>query len=199
MGTTVGSTRPASAARRAAAGLALLGSLLAACGYDGDDDGRAQPATAAASFTGELSGGDAFVGAVVNRDEDAVLAYVCDGKAVAAWFKGKLEDGGGVALTSADGARLTGRIDGGTLAGTVVLPGGASPLAFSAGSVESPAGLYRARGQVRGEPAVGGWIVLADGRQRGGIRTTTGFTSTDSDLARPSKPVTSFTSNESDF
>ena len=65
--------------------------------------------------------------------------------------------------------------------------------------MEAPAGLYRARGEVRGEPAVGGWIVLSDGRQRGGIRTTTGFSSTDTDLARPPKPVTSFTSNESDF
>jgi hypothetical protein len=70
-----------------------------------------------------------------------LLVYVWDGKAVGGMAQGGLEESGSVVLTSIDGARLTGRIDGGTLAGTVVLRGGASPLAFSASSVESPAGL----------------------------------------------------------
>ena len=52
---------------------------------------------------------------------------------------------------------------------------------------------------MRGQPAVGGWIVLADGSQRGGVRTSSGFTSTDTDLAKPTKPVTSFISTDVDF
>ncbi len=186
-------------ARRALAGLALLGSVLAACGSEGRSEGSPATSSSVASYAGAVTGSDAFVGAVMNRDDGSVLAYVCDGKTVAAWFKGNAAEHGGVTLTSADGARLSGRIEGGTLAGTVAMPGDATPREFRAGVVDPPAGLYRARGQVRGEPAVGGWVVLADGRQRGAVRTSTGFTSSDTDFARPNKPVTSFTSNESDF
>ncbi len=42
-------------------------------------------------------------------------------------------------------------------------------------------------------------MVLPDGRQRGGVRTSTGFIDQESDLARPDKPVTSFISEETDL
>lgn len=171
-------------------GLAIV--LTAACGY-GDDEEKA------ASFASAVEGSDALIGVVVDQDDDKVLAYVCDGKSLGTWFTGAPEDDGSLALTAADGARLSGRIAGGQLAGTVTLPGDAAPHPFTASSVSAPAGLYRTKGEVRGQPAVGGWIVLADGSQRGGIRTSTGFTSSDTDLAKPTKPVTSFTSNETDF
>ena len=173
-------------------GLAVA--VLAGCGSYGGDDENAE----AASFAAAVDGSQAFVGAVVGESDRRVLAYVCDGKSIASWFTGEAGDDGNLDLTSADGTRLTGRVDGDSLTGSVVLPGGASHR-FSAPAVTTPAVLYRAKGQVRGEPAVGGWIVLEDGSQRGAIRTSTGFTSTDTDLARPTKPVTSFTSNESDF
>ena len=169
--------------------------LLVGCGSGGGGEKEA----ATASFAAAVEGSDAYLGAVVDDTDDRVLAYVCDGKSVASWFTGEAGDDGSISLTSADGARLTGRVDGKILSGSVVLPGGGATHRFSAPAVSSPAGLYRSKGQVRGEAAVGGWIVLGDGSQRGGIRTSTGFTSTDTDLARPNKPVTSFTSNESDF
>jgi hypothetical protein len=173
-------------------GLAVA--VLAGCGSYGGDDEKAE----AASFAAAVEGSDAFVGAVVGESDRRVLAYVCDGKSIASWFTGEAGDDGNVELTSADGARLTGRVEGDLLSGSVVLPGGASHR-FSASAVSTPAGLYRAKGQVRGAPAVGGWVVLEDGSQRGGIRTSTGFTSSDTDLARPPKPVTSFTSTDVDF
>jgi hypothetical protein len=43
---------------------------------------------------------------------------------------------------------------------------------------------------------VGGWVVLADASQRGGVTTSTGFIDQESDLARPGKPVTSFTETD---
>ena len=175
---------------------ALLGLtfvLTAACGY-GEDEKEA-----AASFASALEGSDALVGLVVDQDDDKVLAYVCDGKSVGTWFTGAPNEDGTLSLTAADGARLSGRIADGELSGTVILPGDPAPHPFKAGSVSAPAGLYRSKGEVRGQAAVGGWIVLADGSQRGGIRTSSGFTSTDTDLAKPKQPVTSFTSNESDF
>lgn len=177
--------------RNGVVGLAVV--VLGACGGGSERD------TAATSFASVVEGSDALVGLVVDQDDDKVLAYVCDGKSVGTWFTGGPNEDGALSLTAADGARLAGRIADGELSGTVTLPGDPAPHPFKARSVSAPAGLYRTKGEVRGQPAVGGWIVLADGSQRGGIRTSSGFTSTDSDLAKPNKPVTSFTSNESDF
>ncbi len=173
-------------------GLAVA--VLAGCGSAGGDDDKAE----AASFAASVEGSDAFVGAVVGESDGRILAYVCDGKSIASWFTGEAADDGTIALTSADGARLTGRVDDDALTGSFILPGGAS-YRFRASTVTTPAGLYRAKGEVRGAPAVGGWVVLENGSQRGRIRTSTGFTSTDTDLARPPKPVTSFTSTDVDF
>lgn len=172
-------------------GLAVV--LTAACG-SGEDQKEAP-----ASFASAVEGSDALVGVVVDQDDDKVLAYVCDGKSLGTWFTGRPNDDGTLALTAADGARLSGRIAGGRLTGTVILPGDAAPHPFAASPVSAPAGLYRAKGEVRGQTAVGGWIVLADGSQRGGIRTSSGFISTDTDLAKPTKPVTSFTDTSIDF
>jgi hypothetical protein len=177
--------------RIALVGLAVVG--LAACGGSGEKK------EAAASFASAVEGSDAFVGVVVDQTEDRVLAYLCDGKSTGTWFSGAPGEDGTLALTATDGARLTGRIAGGALSGTVTLAGDPSPHPFNAKSVSAPAGLYRARGEVRGQPAVGGWIVLADGSQRGGVRTSSGFTSNETDLAKPSKPVTSFISTDVDF
>lgn len=182
---------------RALAGLAMAGVVVAGCG-DGEPEPSA-PAKEASSFAAPVEGSDAFVGAVVNDHDGRVLAYVCDGTTVATWFTGEADEEGNVSLSSRDGASLTGRIAGGRLSGTVALPGAAAAHRFSAPAVTDPAGLYRLKGEVGGQAAVGGWVVLADGRQKGAVRTSSGFTSSDTDLARPAKPVSSFTSNESDF
>lgn len=180
--------------RKVLVGLAIT--VLAGCGsYGGGNDAR----EAAASFATAVEGSDAFVGAVVDQEDDRVMAYVCDGKSVASWFTGRAADDGTISLTSADGTRLSGRVAGDRLTGSLVLPNGGTTLNFSAPEVTSPAGLYRSKSQLRGEPAVGGWVVLEDGRQRGAVRTSTGFTSTDTDLARPPKPVTGFTTTDVDF
>ncbi|MDQ4132197.1 MAG: hypothetical protein M3179_03095 [Actinomycetota bacterium] len=128
-----------------------------------------------------------------------MLAYLCDGKNVATWFKGETGADVTVELTSADGARLSGRVEGDRLEGSVTLPAGGATHAVSAPAVKEPAGLYRAERPVDGQTAVGGWIVLSDGRQQGAVRTSTGFSETGSDFARPEKPVTSFTTKDTDL
>jgi serine/threonine-protein kinase len=173
-------------------GLAVIG--LAACGDYGKKEEKA-----AASYASAVEGSGALVGVVVDQKEDRVLAYVCDGKSVAAWFTGTPGDDGSISLTSADGTRLTGRVAGDTLTGSLILPNGGATHTFSAPEVDAPAGLYRSKSQLRGEPAVGGWVVLEDGRQRGAVRTTTGFISWEPDLAKPSKPVTGFISTDTDI
>jgi hypothetical protein len=101
---------------------------------------------------------------------------MCDGKSLASWFTGQADEAGNVSLASADGATLTGRLAQDRLSGTVTLPGG-SAHPFRAPAVADPAGLYRQRGEVGGQAAVGGWVVLPDGRQKGAVRTSSGFTS----------------------
>ena len=178
--------------RRLLASFALVALVAAGCGDDDDAD-------SGASFAAPVAGTEAFVGVVVNPGDRRVLAYVCDGKAVAAWFSGQAGPDGAVELTSRDGGRLTGRIARNALTATVTLVPAGEEHAFTAPAVEAPAGLYRARGEVDGQAAVGGWVVLADRRQRGAVRTSSGFIDQESDFARPSKPVTSFIESGSDF
>jgi hypothetical protein len=175
------------------AGIALLALVLAGCGDDKPDE-----AARATSFAAAVPDTNALFALVVNQDDRRVLAYVCDGKNVATWLKGQAAQDGMVRLAGGDGALVNGRIDGKELTGTVTLPGETSARPLVASAVTSPAGLYRARGEVRGEAAVGGWVVLADGRQTGAVRTSTGFTNSDDNLAKPSKPV-SFIETGTDF
>lgn len=184
--------------RLALAGVAVAPLTLAGCGGDdrADDAPETRPAT---RFAAAVPGTDAFLGTVVDRGDGRVPAYLSDGENVASWFNGKTGADGDVELTSADGARLSGRVDGDHLEGTVTLPGGGATHAVSAPVVKEPAGLYRATEQVDGQTAVGGWIVLSDGRQQGAVRTSSGFSETGSDFARPRKPVTSFTTNDTDL
>ena len=184
---------------RAARSIAVLclipafGIGLAACGDDKPDE--ASPAT---SFAAAVPETDALFALVVNQDDRRVLAYLCDGKNVATWLKGQATQDGTVTLAGDDGALVNGRIDGKELTGTVTLPGETSARPLVASAVNRPAGLYRARGEVRGEAAVGGWVVLPDGRQTGAVRTSSGFIDSESNFAKPSKPF-SFMDSGADF
>jgi hypothetical protein len=137
----------------------------AACG-DADDDrsadaGVSQPARA--SFVGETSNDDAFVGVV--REGDHVMAYVTDGEVLGEWFLGEA-GGDRPVMVSKNGARLEATVAGDTVTGTFTPPDGPS-LPFTAAVARPPAGLYRSE---RGGQTVGGWIVLPDGRRRGVVQ-----------------------------
>ncbi|MGW0704395.1 hypothetical protein ACWD4G_00165 [Streptomyces sp. NPDC002643] len=101
------------------------------------------------------------------RDGRAV-AYFCDGRAKEAWLKGDVEDDGGMKLTSKDGAELNGTLEDGRVRGTVDIDG--QEYGFTADETAEPAGLYRARADVRGAEVDGGWIVLPGGDQVGIVK-----------------------------
>lgn len=93
----------------------------------------------------------------------AVSAYLCDGADVSVWLHGSLE--GSDATLRADTAMLEVTLAGDRAYGSVSLDGDAARV-FAAEAATDEAGLYRPE-----EPDVrGGWIVLADGRQRGAMR-----------------------------
>ncbi|QCX75611.1 hypothetical protein C9F11_09615 [Streptomyces sp. YIM 121038] len=118
---------------------------------DGKYTGRTDDDTASVAIT--LRGGRA-------------TAYFCDGRTTESWLKGDVEDDGSLRLTGEGGAKLDGRVKGDTVRGTVDVRGGPRP--FTAPRTEKkPAGLYRARAEVRGERLDGGWIVQPDGSQVG--------------------------------
>lgn len=154
---------------------------LAACG-GGSDTSSASPGAGASSpggsgppteartttHAGRVEGSDAYV--AVRRLGEDVIAYVCDGDGIVAWFRGRAA-GGRVSLTNARGAVLEASFGEAGFVGDVQLAG--RRLSFSAEPVQAPAGLYRSEEQLGDTRRVGGWIVLPDGTQRGAVQTGT--------------------------
>jgi hypothetical protein len=122
---------------------------------------------------GTVKGTDAFVAVVVfakaTGGKHAVLAYVCDSKRIAEWFRGSAA-AGHFALVSSGGVRLDVTATRTRASGTVTLADGSRHV-FSAPAAKRPAGLYRGEKTAKGKHYLGGWIVLPDGRQRGMVKS----------------------------
>jgi hypothetical protein len=123
------------------------------------------PATTApaerVTFAGSTVGGAASI-AIAVKDGHAV-AYLCDGRAEA-WLQGTAS-GGALALSGTGNASLTGSYGNGAAAGSITAAG--HTWSFSVKEVKPPSGLYRSTATVRNATVVGGWIVLANGKQVG--------------------------------
>ncbi len=171
--------------RRVGASAALLVvavGLLVACTSSTSNETSAEPTAAGVrSYVGTAEGTEAFVSVVV--DGSRALAYVCDGvpadpagttPSIQVWFNGP-SDGGAVDV-QAPGGRLELQLTGTDMTGTLTLPGGRT-LSVSGRTVDGDAGLYRADASGAEGAAVGGWILAADGQQRGGAAVENGGTS----------------------
>jgi hypothetical protein len=153
-------------------GVALV--ALVACGESGSDDTTGPPAAATTrTYVGSAQGTAALVAVVV--DGSRVLAYVCDGlpgepvgtpPTVQAWFNGR-SDGTTVNVTQGDG-QLHLRLTDTDMSGTLILADG-RVMQVTGRTVAGDAGLYRAEATGSGNKAVAGWILAADGQQRGGV------------------------------
>jgi hypothetical protein len=108
-------------------------------------------------------------------DGSRALAYVCDGvpgepvgtvPTVQAWFNGP-SDGGAVDVQQ-PGGRLQLQLTDTDMTGTLTLPDGRN-VAVTGRAVAGDAGLYRAEAAGSGGKALAGWILAADGQQRGGV------------------------------
>lgn len=152
-------------------GVALV--ALAACGGGSDETADPAPAPAARTYVGTAQGTAAFVAVVF--DGSRALAYVCDGvpgdpsgtvPTVQAWFNAS-SDGAVVDATQPAG-QLQLRLTETEMTGTLTLAGGRA-LPVTGRTVAGDAGLYRAEAAGAGAKAVGGWILAADGQQRGGV------------------------------
>jgi len=129
------------------------------------------PASTVGTFAGPLQGTDALV--YVLAEGTTINGYICDGNEgkgdLSEWFAVASSNGTEFATTSKNGVKVAGTMGADQVAGTVKLADG-SDHAFTIPAVTSPAGLYRGRTKdAAGHDLLGGWIVLADGTQRGYI------------------------------
>lgn len=168
--------------------------VLAGCGSDrSDESSGASPGAAPRTYVGTAQGTAAFVAVVV--DGTRALAYVCDGvpanpvgtvPSVQAWFNVP-SDGKTVNVKQPD-AQLQLRLTDADMTGTVTLADGRQ-VPVTGRVVAGDAGLYRAEAEGSGSKAVAGWILAADGQQRGGVGGEGSFTKLSGtrvlDLAQP--------------
>ena len=160
---------------------ALAVGMLAACSDGSNETTAPTTATAVRSYVGTAQGTAALVSVVV--DGSRALAYLCDGvpadptgtaPTIQAWFNGP-SDGKAVDVQQPAG-RLQLQLTGTDMTGTVTMADGRK-LPVSGRAVDGDAGLYRAEAAGADAKAVGGWILAADGQQRGGVGVDSGGTS----------------------
>ena len=155
-----------------ALGILALSLALVACGGSSPTNTPAPAATTASaastgipnSFTGAIPGTDAFIGLTTNGGTS--LSYVCDSKQIATWFSGPVTNNA-IDLTAANGDHLKATLAATGATGTVTLGGKDFP--FTAPSSGPNGGLFRAEQSANGMNIIGGWIVTADGQQRGSL------------------------------
>ncbi|HEY8601295.1 MAG TPA: hypothetical protein VIL85_22890 [Thermomicrobiales bacterium] len=139
--------------------------------------GAATPARAESasgqSFVGRLDNSDALVALVMS--EGKVLAYVCDGKQLAAWFSGTMTTSG-VDLRAADGTRMTAAVRTAPDGSIAVAPGGmirtpdGQERAFATANtntLDKVAGLYQSQSTVGDRELTMGVIALSRNEVRG--------------------------------
>jgi hypothetical protein len=118
---------------------------------------------------------NAYVAVVVGTGDGdrrrPAAVYVCDGAELAGWFSGATRRAR-LDLSADTGGAVVARITKPKVTGTVTLADG-TRLSFRARRAKGDAGLYRAQDTIDGTEYLGGWIVLADGTQRGAVRTIT--------------------------
>jgi serine/threonine-protein kinase len=125
---------------------------------------------AKADYVAQVNSGGAAVAISVHAGK--AVAYVCNGHAVAAWYKGTAK-GGKLNLTGKNGARLDVSYRTGKATGSLVADGTkytfSAPLVHRVSSGHRPPGLYEATAMVHGVPIKAGWVVLPNGSQVGSV------------------------------
>jgi hypothetical protein len=125
---------------------------------------------AKADYVTQVNGGGAAVAISVHGNN--AVAYVCNGHAVAAWYRGKAV-GGRLDLTGKSGARLIVTYRKASATGSITADGThytfSAPVVHRVSGVHSTPGLYEATAMVHGVKIKAGWIVLPNGGQIGSV------------------------------
>jgi hypothetical protein len=123
-----------------------------------------------ADYVAQVNGGGAAVAITVHKGK--AIAYVCNGHAVAAWYRGTAAHGK-LNLTGKDGARISVDYGSGHAAGSLTADGMhytfSAPMVHGVPTGQRPPGLYEATATVHGVTIKAGWIVLPGGSQVGSV------------------------------
>ena len=119
-----------------------------------------------ADYAGRVQGGGASV--AISIHDGQAIAYVCNGSAVEAWYKGTAANGV-LIMTGKNNAHLSAIYDFGKVTGDVLAHG--ADYRFTVGVVHKPSGLYQATAVVRGATVKAGWIVLSNGSKVGSLES----------------------------
>ena len=120
------------------------------------------------TYIGTVRGTDAFAAIVARRG--VAIAYVCDGKKISVWLKGKFSHGK-LHLASKAGDTLDGTFRNATLDLTTRKP---LTVKTKFSPFDDAAHLFIGKDTIDGTTWAGGWITLLDGRQRGSLKTAGG-------------------------
>ena len=126
-------------------------------------------------LAGAVSGTDALIGLLIT--ETNAMVYVCStDDEISEWFNAAVADRTDFTLSNSDGASVTATFENGTMSGRLTLRTG-SQHTFSASSVGSgEGGIYRIDDAAAAAQDIeGGWVVDADGTERGAFRIGTTF------------------------
>jgi len=119
-----------------------------------------------ADYAGRVQGGGASI--AISIHDGRAIAYVCNGSAIEAWYKGTA-DNGVLIMTGKNNAHLSAIYDFGKVTGDVLAHG--TDYRFTVGVVHKPSGLYQATAVVRGATVKAGWIVLSNGSKVGSLES----------------------------
>jgi hypothetical protein len=119
-----------------------------------------------ADYAGQVQGGRASI--AISIHDGRAIAYVCNGSAIEAWYKGTATNGV-LIMTGKNNAHLSAIYDFGKVTGDVFAHG--TDYSFAVGVAHKPSGLYQATALVRGATVKAGWIVLSNGTKVGSIES----------------------------
>jgi hypothetical protein len=119
-----------------------------------------------ADYAGRVQGDGASI--AISIHDGQAIAYVCNGSAIEAWYKGTA-DNGVLIMTGKNNAHLSAIYDFGKVTGDVFAHG--TDYRFTVGVVHKPSGLYQATAVVRGATVKAGWIVLSNGSKVGSLES----------------------------
>jgi hypothetical protein len=128
---------------------------------------------------GAIAGTDIYAAFALSKLQDdgtfdGGIAYFCDGSSVASWFR-LVDSASSLTFENAAGQRFDATLAGdGTVTATVTLAGTEYEVVATEVDADGDAGLFLADQVLDPDLAAderAGWIVLADGSQRGAIRT----------------------------
>ena len=110
-------------------------------------------APAKATYASKVNGGGATIAIVVYNGQ--VIAYICNGSTIDAWFSGPMSSDGKVTLTGKNQATLAASYGVGEMTGDVTAHGTNFNFSANTTSKSSGAGLYRATAKVGGNTRQG--------------------------------------------